>query len=90
MPNELAKLVQPELTDQRSLAHPSIMENADTKELIKMLKFNIWAENKVKTNEFKTISEVIKAEVEKFEDHGFVKRADFQVTERKFSDIWDA
>ena len=90
MPNELAKLVQPEFTDQRSLAHPSIMENADTKELIKMLKFNIWAENKVKTNAFKNISEVIKAEVEKFEDHGFVKRADFQVTERKFSDIWDA
>ena len=80
MPNELAKLVQPGLTDQGSLAHPSIMDNADTKQMIKMLKFKLWAENKVKTSAFKSVSEVLKAEVKKFESHGFTKRADFQVT----------
>ena len=79
MPNELAKLIQTGLTDKDSLARPSILEHADTDELMKMLKFKIWAENRVNRNSFSTLSDVIKAEVKTFEDHGFAKRADFQV-----------
>ena len=84
-PNELVKLILPGLTDQESLARPSILENASTNELIKMLNFKIWAENKVNTNVYSTLSDVIKAELKLFEDHGFPKRTNFQVNAIRFS-----
>ena len=79
MPYEMAKLVQPGLTNQNNNAKPYILENADTSHLMKLFNFNIWAEQKVRTNIFGTLSDVIMTEVKKLEDHGFAKRKDFQV-----------
>ena len=84
MPHELAKLVQPGLTNNENLARPSILENANTSQLMKLLKFKIWADNKVNTNAFGNLSDVIKAEVKIFEDHGFNKRNLFQVMVRVY------
>ena len=79
MPIELAKLIEPGTSDPDGLARPSILEKADTNNFLKMLKFNIWANSKVNKNEFRTLSDVIKEEVKIFEQHGFEKRAEFQV-----------
>ena len=80
LPYELAKLVQPGLTDADSLARPSLLENADTIDLIKLFQFKLWADNMINTNSFSSMSDVVKSEVKIFEDHGFAKRPDFQVT----------
>ena len=80
LPYELAKLVQPVLTDRDSLARPSLLENADTIDLIKLFHFKLWADNMINTNRFSSMSDLIKSEVKIFEDQGFAKRPDFQVT----------
>ena len=79
MPYEVARLIEPGVSDPEGLVRPSILEEADTKYLIKMLKFKIWADHKINMNEFSTLSDVIREEIKLFEQHGFVRRAEFQV-----------
>ena len=80
LPYELTKLVQPVLTYADSLAHPSLLENADTIDLIKVFHYKLWADNMINTNSFSSMSDLIKSEVKIFEHHGFAKRPHFQVT----------
>ena len=79
MPIEVSKLIEPGTSGPEGLARPSILEDSDTKHLIKMLKFKIWADYKVNTDEFSTLSDVIREETKVFEQNGFAKRAEFQV-----------
>ena len=87
MPLGLAKLVQPGVFDHGDLAHPSLLENVDTEHFMKMLKFKIWADSKVNKNEFRTLSEVIKAETQVFEDFNFTKKLEFQVKLKSYAHL---
>ena len=78
-PNEIAKLIEPGVSGSGGLARPSILEKADTKSLAKMLHFKIWVHSKINENELKTPSDVVKKEMEIFEQHGFAKKSEFQV-----------
>ena len=78
-PNEIAKLIEPGVSSSGGLARPSILEKADTKSLTKMLHFKIWVHSKINANEFKNPSDVLRKEIEIFEQHGFAKKSEFQV-----------
>ena len=79
MPIELSKLIEPGASGPEGLAIPSMLEKTGTNNIIKILKFKIWANSRVNANEFSTLSDVIKEEVKIFEQHGFEKRGEFQV-----------
>ena len=78
-PNEIAKLIEPGVSSSGGLARPSILEKTDTKSLAKMLHFKIWVHSKINANEFKNPSDVLRKEIEIFEQHGFAKKSEFQV-----------
>ena len=79
LPVGIANLIQPVETVHKGFAHPSLLEGADTKDILKILKFKMWAEYMVKTN--RTISDILKAEIKIFEKHGYTKRKAFQVSQ---------
>ena len=85
MPFDLAKLIQPDYADYKyvlNITDLEFLENmADTEHFIKMFKFKIWADYMVNKGEFGNLSDVLKAEVKVFEDHGFPKKTDFHVKE---------
>ena len=78
-PHEIAKLIEPGVSNSGGLARPSILEKADTKSLAKLLHFKIWVHSKINANELKNPSDVVKKEIEIFEQHGFPKKSEFQV-----------
>ena len=80
LPQRLANLLrQGDSVDYKTLAHPSFLHGITTEQLIKMFKFGMWAEYMVRTGNFDTPSDVIKAELDVFEKRGYNLREDFQV-----------
>ena len=65
--------------DYKPVAHPSFLEGMDTDQMFKIFKFGTWARKMVSTNKFKTLSDVIRGELQIFENGGFPLREDFQV-----------
>ena len=84
MPQKLASLLQPGdsfmSVDFNSLAHPSFLQKTTTEQFIKMFKFGLWAEHALNSsNDFDTLSDVVKEELDSFSKNGFNLREDFQV-----------
>ena len=91
-PAQMAGLIQPvakqihsakiwheyQQADYRPVAHPSFLEGMDTEHMFKIFKFGTWAQRMVESGNI-TLSDIIKAELQIFDDMGFALRADFQV-----------
>ena len=78
-PFEIANLLQRGVTNNKWFVHPSFLEGAGTKNLLRTLRFKMWADYKVRTKEFRNLRDVIKKETKIFEELGFENRGDFQV-----------
>ena len=61
------------------IANPIFIENLTRSQLFKMFKFGLWSEYRSNRSN-KTLSDVLKEELEVFEDNGFDLRFEFQVT----------
>ena len=84
LPLRLANLLQPGVSfktiDFKALAHPAFLQQITTEQFIKMFKFELWAEYMLNaSDDFTTLSDVVKAELDSFEKSGFNLREDFQV-----------
>lgn len=75
LPSNLAKLVEGinggKTSYDENFAHPSLLDGVDTKQMLKLLKFKLWADHMVKSASAQNVAEVIKAEANLFETHGF-------------------
>ena len=92
-PAQMAGLIQPvsrpmhnarvwheyQQADYKPVAHPTFLEGMGTEQMFKIFKFGTWARKMVDSGDFETLSDVIKAELQVFENRGFALRADFQV-----------
>ena len=84
LPQRLANLLQPgdslKSVDYKAFAHPSFLQKLTTDQLLKMFKFELWAKYMQQASEdFDTLSDVIKAELNTFSNSGLNLREDFQV-----------
>ena len=84
LPLRLANLLQAgdsfKSVDYKALAHPSFLQRITTEQFTKMFKFGLWAEYMLDTSDdFTTLSDVVKAELDTFNKSGFNLREDFQV-----------
>ena len=94
LPSNLAKMVQGTgtnyETNYENVAYPFIFENVDTKQMLKLLKFQLWTDYMVKntsseyTKEYQ-VRQVIKAEANLLETHGFELRDTYVVEPVKFN-----
>jgi hypothetical protein len=57
--------------------HPSLLQNATTKTLMKLLKFGIWVEYQIRQNKSSSVEDVIKKELQLYENNLGI-REDFQ------------
>ena len=80
LPSWLANLIMPgNITeDQRFLAHPAFIQELSIEQILKMVKFEIWAKYQVNTKKFATLTDVLRRELQVFEENGFALREDFQ------------
>ena len=92
LPSNLAKMVQGSGGEEThyydNFAYPFLLENIDTKQILKLLKFRLWAEHAAKNCSLKhtkdglskgiakdhCVHQIIKAEANLFETHGFELR----------------
>ena len=84
LPLRLANLLLPgdslKSVDYNALAHPSFLQRITTDQFIKMFKFGLWAEYQLNaSDDFTTLSDVVKAELDTFSKSGFGLREDFKV-----------
>ena len=81
LPSWLANLMMPgNITeDHRFLAHPSFIQRLSVEQILKMVKFELWAKYQVHTKKFATLSDVLREELKVFEEKGYARREEFQV-----------
>ena len=93
---QLASLIQPaakhihrakiwheyQQADYKPVAHPSFLDGMDTEQMFKIFKFGTWAQKMVDMGKFEALSDVIKAELQVFENRGFPSRKNFQVRKK--------
>ena len=84
LPLRLANLLLPgdsfKSVDYNALAHPSFLQRITTDQFIKMFKFGLWAEYQLNaSDDFTTLSDVVKAELDIFSKSGINLREDFKV-----------
>ena len=69
-----------EAVNYTSPTHPLFLQGVSTEHLMKLVRFGIWSKFMVeKTDKFKNISDVLKAELEVFSKSGYGIRQNFQV-----------
>ena len=80
LPARLASLLMPAMTTyHKDKVHPVFIAGMSIEQLLKMVQFGQWSKCMVKTKKAKSLADVLRREVQIFEDFGFGIREEFQV-----------
>jgi hypothetical protein len=60
---------------EQDAVHPSLIGNASTESLIKMMKFGLWTDFKIRENSSSNLEDVIKEELNFYKDNLVLKKS---------------